>query len=308
MLDLLIIGGSAAGATAAIYASRAELKFKLVSMDWGGEVSRSGEVLNYPGITQIDGIKLSDLFRQHTDENKVDIEIPVRVLGVEQSEDNHFIVSAKKANEIITYQTKSVIVATGVHPRELNIPGEEEFKNKGVSYCTVCDGPLYRNKEVVIIGAGNSGLEAVLMMVNIASKVTLLSKYNELKGESVYIHKIKADPRIEVIENVLPTEILGNHSVTGVKYQNRTTGEVNQVSTQGVFVHIGLVPNSNFLAKIDKNNAGEIIVDQNLNTNIPGIFAAGDVTNVAYKQIVISAGQGAIAALSAVNYLNKIEV
>ncbi len=307
MLDLIIIGGSAAGGTAAIYAARAELKFKMLSMDWGGEVVRSGDILNYTGIVETDGIKLSDLFRKHVDANKVDIELPVEVLSVEKKPDSTFEIKARKSGEEVIYQAKSVIIATGVHPRELHVPGEHELKNRGVSYCTVCDGQLYKNKEVVIAGGGNSGLESALMMVNIASKVTLLSKYNELKGESVYIKKITQDPRINVIYNVLPTEVMGENFVTGVKYENRDTGEVGEVKAQGLFVHIGFTPNTSFLPDIEKNRSNEIVVDADLNTNIEGIFAAGDVTNVSYKQIIISAGQGAIAALSVVKYLNQLD-
>jgi alkyl hydroperoxide reductase subunit AhpF len=307
MLDLLIIGGAAAGSTAAISAARAELNFKLVSLDWGGEVSRSGEVLNYTGIPETDGIKLADVFREHVDENKVNIELPVEVVSIEKKADLTFEIKAKKSGEDVIYQAKSIIITTGVHPRELGVKGEKELKNKGLSYCTVCDGPLYKNKEVVIAGGGNSGLESALMMANIESKVTLLSKYDELKGESVYIKKVTNDKRINIIYNVLPTEVLGENSVTGVAYENRDTKELGEVNAQGMFVHIGFTPNTGFLPNIDKNKAGEIIVDADMNTNLKGVFAAGDVTNVSYKQIIISAGQGAIAALSVVKYLNQLE-
>jgi thioredoxin-disulfide reductase len=307
MLDLIIIGASAAGCSAAIYAARAELNLKVISMDWGGEVSKSGEVLNYPGIISTTGIELAKKFKDHMDANGVDFESPVEVTNIEKQADNHFQVMAKKGSENIIFTSKSVIIATGVHPKSLHVPGEEEFKNKGVSYCTVCDGPLYRNKEVVIVGSGNSAMEAALMMVNISSKVTLVNKRDEFRGEAVYIKKILADSRINIIWNAQTIEILGDQNVSGIKYIDKDTNETKEVKAQGIFIHIGLKPNSDFINEVDKNHSGEILVDSIGQTNIEGLFAAGDITNVAYKQIVISAGMGSIAALSVINYLNKLE-
>jgi len=312
MLDLIIIGGSAAGNAAAIYAARRKLNFKMVATELGGEVALSGVVNNWPGIIEIQGFELAQKFTEHVRSYGVEIDEGWRVEKIE-AKDNYYIVSAKNASDKInTYETKTVIIATGIHPRHLKVPGEEELNRKGVTYCTVCDGPLFKNKVTATIGSGNSALESALMMAGIATKVYLISKYTDTpenkggfpKGETILVDKVKSLPNIEVIYGATTTKINGTDRVVSLDYTDNH-GATNTIEVQGVMVHIGQIPNSNFDAGLEKNTGGEIIVDAKCKTNLPGVFAAGDVTNIPYKQIGISAGQGIISALAAIEHINK---
>jgi thioredoxin-disulfide reductase len=301
--NLIIIGGSAAATSAGIYAARRGLKFKIITKDFGGEVATSGEIGNWPGITQTNGIELAEKFKEHLQFYNVDIEEGIEVEKIFKNKDGGFIVKTKDGKE---YFTKTVIVATGVHPRSLNVPGETEFRNKGVSYCTTCDGPLFNGKVVATIGGGNSALESALMLSDIASKVYVINKNPEFKGDKVLIDNLNKKKNVEIIYNANTTLILGEQFVTGLKYKVRD-GEEKELNLNGIFIHIGMVPNSDVVPKeVEKNIYGEILVNQNCETNISGLYAAGDVTNVPFKQIVIAAGQGCIATLSAVQYLNKL--
>lgn len=310
MLDLVIIGSAAAGSSAAIYAARRKLNFKVVTFDLGGEVALSGEVNNWPGILSIQGYELAQKFTEHVKAYGVEIDDGLKVEKIMPNERHYKIIAKNGLNEEKVYETKSIIVATGIHPRHLDVPGEKEFYQKGVTYCTVCDGPLFKNKTTVTIGSGNSALESVLMMTNIAKKVYLLSKYPNTpetnggfpKGEAILIEKVKALPNVEIIYSAATTEIFGDGKVGGLKYKNED--DEHQIEVEGVMVHIGQIPNSQFI-EAEKNKIGEIIVDGKCHTNLPGIFAAGDVTNIPYKQIGISTGQGIIAALAAIEYINR---
>lgn len=307
MLDLLIIGSSAAGASAGVYAARRNLNFKIITVDTGGEVALSGEVGNFPGWGETDGISVSQKFVEHLNIYNVKLEKDIKVTNITKRDDGNFEVKADKLGEEVAYEAKAVIVTTGVHPRHLGIPGEEEFRGKGVTYCTTCDGPLFRGKVVATIGAGNAGLESALMLNEIAEKVYLINKSNDFsKGETVLVEKVKQADKIEIIYEATTTEIVGEDFVKGLKYKDKE-GTEKTLELEGVFVHIGMVPNSDFLPQgIDLDNYGQIKVDQMCATNIPGLFAAGDVTNIPYKQIAIASGQGVCAALSAVDYLNKL--
>lgn len=311
MLDLLIIGASAAGSSAAIYAARRKLNFKIVTDNIGGEVALSGVVNNWPGIIEIQGYELAQKFNEHVKSYDVEIDEGWRVEKI-ISENNHHTVTTKNATgEIRTYETKTVLIATGIHPRRLDVPGEKELYQKGVTYCTVCDGPLFKNKVTATIGSGNSALESAMMMADIASKVYLISKYTNTaennggfpKGENILIDKVKELPNVEIIYGAKTTEIIGEDRVRELKYVNET-GEEKIIETQGIMIHAGQIPNSQFIEGVEKTRTGEIMVDQKCHTNIPGIFAAGDVTNIPYKQIGISTGQGIIAALAAIEYIN----
>ena len=306
MLDLIIIGGSAAATTAGIYAARRGLKFKIISKDFGGEVATSGEIGNWPGDGMTDGIALADKFRKHLEQYNVDLEEGIEVESVQKDESGIFLIKVKNSQN---YNAKTVIIATGVHPRPLNVPGEQEFRNKGVSYCSTCDMPLFSGKIVATIGGGNSALESGLMGADIASKVYAINKNPEFKGDKVLIDNLKKKQNVEIIYNANTTEILGQQFVTGLKYKdNSPAGEGNEreLKIDGAFIHIGMKPNSNVIpGNVKKNDFDEIVVNQNCETNIPGLYAAGDVTNVPFKQIVIAAGQGCIATLSAVQYLNR---
>ncbi|HVZ10807.1 MAG TPA: FAD-dependent oxidoreductase [Candidatus Paceibacterota bacterium] len=317
--DLIIIGGSVAAATAGVYAARRNLNFKIITKEFGGEVATSGEIENWPGIPHTDGLSLAEQFKAHLSANRVIPEEGVAVASVMRQTDGRFCISVNKDGETMAmdkiaphegahtcdYVAKAVIIATGVHPRELGVPGEKEFRNKGVTYCTTCDGPLFGGRTTAVIGGGNSALESALMLADIAASVTVVNKNPEFKGEKILIDKLAAKPNVKIIFNASTTEIVGGQFVTGLKYKD-AAGAIQEVKTDGVFVHIGMVPNSSLVPpETTKNQFGEIIVDGNCQTNIPGLFAAGDVTNVPFKQIVIAAGQGCIAALSAVQYLNK---
>ena len=303
MLDLIIIGGSAAATTAGIYAARRGLKFKIISKDFGGEVATSGEIGNWPGDGMTDGIALAEKFRKHLEQYKVDLEEGVEVERINKQDDSSFVIKTKGGKD---YYAHTVIAATGVHPRPLNAPGEREFRNKGVSYCTTCDGPLFGGKIVATIGGGNSALESGLMLADIASKVYVINKNPAFKGDNVLIENLKKKQNVEIIYGAMTTEIAGDKFVTDLKYNDKD-GKPQKLKVDGIFIHIGMVPNSGIVsAEIEKNKFGEIKVNANCETNIPGLYAAGDVTDVPFKQIVIAAGQGCIATLSAVQYLNKL--
>jgi NADH-dependent peroxiredoxin subunit F len=312
MLDLIVIGGSAAGCSASIYAARRNLDFKMITDGFGGEVALSGVVNNWPGIISIQGFELAQKFIEHVKSYNVDIEEGWRVEKIEP-ENNYFIVSAKNAaGEERKHETKAVIIATGIHPRKLGVPGEQEFDRKGVTYCTVCDGPLFKGKTTVTVGSGNSALESALMMSGIAKKLYLISKYADTpennggfpKGENILIDKVKSLPDIEIIYGAKTTEIIGDGKVTALKYTD-ANGETRELAVEGIMVHAGQIPNSQFIDFVNKDKMGQIIVDEKCRTNTPGILAAGDVTTIPYKQIGISAGQGIISALASIEYINR---
>jgi alkyl hydroperoxide reductase subunit AhpF len=236
------------------------------------------------------------------------------VTGIAQEKNYHIISAEDTAGNKKTYRTKAVIIGTGIHPRLLEIPGEEEFKGKGVTYCTVCDGPLFKNKTTATVGAGSSALESALMMAGIAKKVYLITKYPNTedtkggfpKGEDILIKKVKALDNIEVIYNANTTEISGEALVGGLTYTN-PEGEKKELAVDGVMVHVGANPNSAFVDCVKKDKIGHIEIDILCRTSCTGIFAAGDITVVPYNQIAIATGHGVTAALSAIDYLNKWE-
>ena len=304
--DLIIIGGSSAATPAAIYAARRNLKFKLITKDFGGEVARSGEIGNWPGIVSTSGIALAQQFREHLEALKVEIDEGVEVEKIAKQADGGFLVSAKEPAGT-SYQAKTVIVATGAHPKELNIPGEKEYRTKGVSYCTVCDGPIFAGKTCATIGGGNSALESALMLADICSKVYVINKNAQFKGEQVLIDNLKAKKNVEIIFNAKTTDIFGDEFATGLRYSDVTRDMLHELRADGIFVHIGMIPNSSIVSDdVAKDQFGYIKVNANCETSVPGLFAAGDVTDVPFKQNPIAAGQGTIALLSAVGYLNRL--
>lgn len=330
MFDLIIIGGSAAATSAGIYAARRGLKFKIITKEFGGEVATSGEIGNWPGDGMTDGITLAEKFRNHLNTYNVDIEEGVEVAKITKQEDpstslgagGYFCITAKAdsepkmASEMMPdgqngamkcdYVAKTVIITTGVHPRKLNVLGEKEFRNKGISYCTICDGPLFARKVTTVIGGGNSALEAALMLADISSKVYVINKNAFFKGDDVLIKKLVArQDKVEIIYEAMTTQVVGEKFVMAVKYKDKS-GTEHEIKTDGVFVHIGNIPNSKLVPdNVEKNKAGEIKVNAKCETNVPGLYAAGDVTDISFNQIVVAAGQGCIAALSVVEYLNR---
>jgi alkyl hydroperoxide reductase subunit AhpF len=305
MDQIIIIGSSAAGLSAAIYCARRGIMPRVVGFDAGGEMLLSGEIGNYPGAGLTDGWKLTEQFVNQARTYGIipEIGIKVRAIGVF---DNGFIVRAEQDNQSLEYQAKTVIIATGGHPRELNVPGEKEFRGKGVSYCTVCDGPVFKGKTTATIGGGDSANESGIMLSDIADRVYVITKNQDMKGDVSLIKRLKNCQRVTMIYNALTTKIIGGKFVEAVEYKDQTTGELRQIKTDGVFIHIGLIPNSDFCPPELKRNArGEIIVDKIMATSMPGVFAAGDVTDTPYKQIGVAVGQGIAAALSCFDYLNK---
>lgn len=315
MLDLIIIGGSAAGCSAAIYASRRKLNFKILTNDIGGEVVYAGEVKNWLGNKSIYGYDLAQNFAEHVRDYGVEIEEGWKIFAI-QKEKSGFSVKARnnKGDERIE-MTKTVLIATGIHPRHLGAKNEETLFHKGITYCTVCDGPLFKNKTVAVLGGGNAALEAAAMMSGIAQKVYLMTiepdtvekKFGFPTGDDILIEKVKNLPNVEIIHYADTFEFIGENKLTGLKYRDLRDGknEEKELTTDGVMIHVGMVPNSEFIDIVEKDRAKQIIVDRHQQTSIPGIFAAGDVTDLPYKQIIVAAGQGAAAALAVIEYLNK---
>lgn len=304
MYDLIIIGGSAAGASAGIYAIRRGLKVLILAGDLGGEVATSGDIENWLGIQHTNGLELSQQFQDHVKSYHPDIEEGVKVGKIEKR-GGYFVATISDGKE---HEAKAVVVATGLHPRELNVPGEKEYRLKGVSYCTVCDGPVFRGKTTAVIGGGNSALEAALMLADLCPKVYVINKNPQFKGEQILIDNLNKKSNVEVIYSAKTTEIIGDGKfATGLMYAD-AEGQEHTLEAAGMFVHIGQVPNSQLVPdEVTKNKFDEIEVDLGCATSVPGIFAAGDVTNIPHKQIIIAAGQGCSAALSAVAYINRLK-
>lgn len=308
MYDLIIIGASAAGIPAAVYGARRKLNLLVVSDDFGGEMARSGEIENWPAVVHTTGIELADEFRAQAKANNIPLQEGIRIKEIKKESDVFRVRGAKDGQEV-DYRGRTVIVATGVHPRQLGIPGEKEMRAKGLSYCTVCDGPLFGGKTVATIGGGNSALESAIMMAEIAQKVYVVNKNRAFKGDSVLIEKV-AGPlsakNVEVIYNAVTAKILGDGFVSGLEYKT-ADGTSKNLKVDGVFVHIGMIPNTDFMpSEVSKNEFGEIKIDSVGRTSLPGLLAAGDATDIPYKQLAIAAGQGVAAALAAVEYLNKL--
>lgn len=307
MKDVIIIGGSAAGTAAAIYLARRRLDISVICKEWGGEVVRSGEIENYPGFAHTDGIDLSQRFREQLNKYQVHIAEPLWVEKITKNPDGDFVISIDDNGQKLTELGKAVIITTGVHPRLLNIPGENEYRGKGITYCTVCDGPLFKGKTVAVVGGGNSALEAAIMLASLCPKVYVLTINQQMEGEQILIDKLKAASNVEIITQAQTQKILGNQFVSGIEYLDKKTGNKNKLEIQGIFVHVGFIPNSDLVDEtlVKKNKFGNIVVDMEGKTKTAGLFAAGDVIDFPHHQIVIAAGQGAAAALTCINYLNS---
>lgn len=304
VFDVAIVGYGPAGITAAIYAARKKLSVALIGVLPGGEIMTSGEIENWPGDRQTDGLKLGDKFVQHLQDHKHEVEIlEDTVSKITRLNGGEFELTREKGKVV---RGLTVIYTAGRHPRLLNVPGEAEFKNKGVSYCATCDAPLFADRQVAVIGGGNTGAEAVIMLQRIAKKIYLLHIDSVLKADPVLIENFTNDPKVEIIYNAKTTKISGEAMVSGLEYEGTKTGEKKQLTVEGVFVTIGALPNTKpvkDLVKLDE--FGAIVADRYGNTNVPGFFAAGDVTDIRDAQIVVAAGHGCSAALSAGDYLSR---
>jgi alkyl hydroperoxide reductase subunit F len=298
--DVLIIGGGPAGAAAAVYAARKGIRTGVASERFGGQVLDTMDIENFISVTKTDGPKFAAALEEHVRSYEVDIMNLQRARALLPGPD---LIEVQLENGA-SLKSRTVILSTGARWRNINVPGEQEFKNKGVAYCPHCDGPLFKGKRVAVIGGGNSGVEAAIDLAGIVGHVTLIEFDTALRADAVLQRKLKSLANVEVITNAQTTEITGDQKVNGLVYRDRATAQLNTVPLEGVFIQIGLVPNTDWLqGVVELSKHGEIVVDARGQTSVRGVFAAGDATTVPYKQIIIAAGDGAKAALSAFDHL-----
>jgi alkyl hydroperoxide reductase subunit F len=298
--DLIIIGAGPAGITASVYAARKRMNFLIITRDIGGQAALSYDIKNYVGYQFITGPALAQKFREHLEQFNVEVKEGESVTSISK-EDNIVKVKTDKGE----YTAKTAIIASGRVPRKLGVEGEEEFKNRGVTYCTTCDGPLFADKEVAVIGGGNSALDAVLQLIKIAKKIYLINIGPKLRADPIMVEKAKNSEKVVIYNSTKVEEINGDIFVKGIKISRE--GKEENLAVEGIFIEIGSTPSSDFIKNIEKNEIGEIIVNCLCETSIPGIFAAGDVTNVYAKQIIVACGEGAKAALASFEYISKIK-
>lgn len=303
--DVLVVGGGPAGAAAAIYAARKGIRTGVLAERFGGQVLDTLAIENFISVKEIDGPKLAVALEEHVKEYGVDIMSRQRAQslqpvagGVEVTLENGAVL-----------RSKTLVLSTGARWRNMNVPGEAEFKTRGVAYCPHCDGPLFRGKRVAVIGGGNSGVEAAIDLAGIVAHVTLIEFDNQLRADAVLQNKLRSLPNVTVITSAQTTEVTGTDKVNGLSYKDRLSGDVHHVELEGIFVQIGLVPNTDWLkGVVALSPRGEIEIDARGETSVPGVFAAGDCTTVPYKQIIVAMGEGAKASLSAFDYLIRCPV
>lgn len=303
--DVLVIGGGPAGATTAMYAARKGIRTGIVSERFGGQVMDTMDIENFTSIQKTQGPTFAADFEAHVRQYDVDImnlQKVKNIVGADQTTTGMVEVELENGAKL---NSKTVVLSTGARWREMNVPGEKEYKTRGVAYCPHCDGPLFKGKRVAVIGGGNSGVEAAIDLAGIVEHVTLIEFDTKLRADQVLQNKLNSLPNTQVIMNALSTEVVGDGSqVTALVYKDRSTEQLHTIELAGIFVQIGLLPNTDFLkGTVELSNRGEIVINDRNETNIKGVFAAGDCTTVPYKQIIIAAGEGAKAALSAFDYL-----
>jgi thioredoxin reductase (NADPH) len=299
LYDIIIIGGGPAGLTAGLYTSRRTLKTLILSKDLGGQASLSHDIENYPGVDLIDGLSLMKKFGEQAQKFGAQIKYGA-VEEIKKQKDN-FLIKTNKDK----FQAKTIILAFGLTPRDLDIPGEKKFKGRGVSYCATCDGPLYKNKIVAVVGGGNSALDAAEYLAKLTKKVYLIHRRNQFRGEELVVKELKKNKKVEMVLSSEILEIKGNQFVEAIIIKNNGGKKKIELKVDGVFVEIGYIAKTDLVKGLVKLNAkGEIITDKDSNTSQPGVFACGDVTDCAYKQVVISAGDGAKAALQAYKFIS----
>ncbi len=304
--DVLVIGGGPAGSSAAIYAARKGIRTGVLAERFGGQVMDTLGIENFISVQETEGPKLVQALEQHVKSYEVDIMNLQRATALRQSDSG---IEVELANGAIL-NSKSVIVSTGARWREMNVPGEQEYRNKGVAYCPHCDGPLFKGKRVAVIGGGNSGVEAAIDLAGIVSHVTLIEFDNALRADAVLQKKLNSLNNITTITSALTKEVFGDgNKVNGLSYEDRITKATHTIKLEGIFVQIGLLPNTDWLkGSVDLSPRGEILIDNKGETSMPGVFAAGDCTTVPYKQIIIAMGEGAKASLAAFDYLIRSSV
>ncbi|MFZ5907068.1 MAG: NAD(P)/FAD-dependent oxidoreductase [Nitrospirota bacterium] len=301
MHEVVIIGTGIAGCTAAIYAARKQMDYVVIAKDFGGQFLESGEILNYPGIVKTTGEEFLSAFEKQLESNKIDPRLNEEVTQIKKVEKGFQVVTSKSQ-----YETKTIVVATGSHPKQLNVPGEKEYKNKGVTYCSICDGPLFSGKDIAIVGGGNSALEGVDFTKDIAKKISLLNIGKQLTAHEVIIEKVRSYENVEIINEAKTTELLGDKFIQGLKYEK--DGQSYTIDVEGVFIEIGRAPNTEFLRGfLILDEKGHIVIDCQARTSVEGIFAAGDCASGQEYQYAIAAGQGCIALLKAARYIANLK-
>ena len=307
--DVLVVGGGPAGSAAAIYAARKGIRTGVAAERFGGQVLDTMSIENFISVSATDGPKMGMALEQHVKEYDVDIMNLQRAEKLVPASEPGGLIEIELANGA-TLKSKTVILSTGARWRQMSVPGEEQYRNKGVAYCPHCDGPLFKGKRVAVIGGGNSGVEAAIDLAGIVSHVTLIEFDSKLRADEVLQRKLRSLPNVDIIVSAQSTEVLGDgQKVIGLVYKDRVNGEVHTVELEGIFVQIGLLPNTEWLkGTLELSPRGEIVIDERGQTSLPGVFAAGDATTVPYKQIVIAMGAGSTAALSAFDYLIRSSV
>ncbi len=302
MLDTIIIGGGPAALAAAVYAARQKISFEVLTKEIGGQVAWSSDVENYLGFVSEVGLNLSTIFRKHVEANKVKIKQGYEVIDIKKNKET-FIVETNKGN----FETKTILIASGKQPRKLDIPGEDKFLKKGVTYCATCDAPVFSGMDVAVIGGGNAALDAALLLEKYASKIHILTINDKLIGEQILMEKVSKSSKILTYTNSFAKEFIGNGSLSVFKFEQN--GEVKELKVKGAFVEIGSIPSVNFDKLTKKNQWNEIEIHQKDSitnqTSVSGIFAAGDVTSIPEKQVIVAAGEGVKAILGIFKYLNK---
>ena len=304
--DMLIVGGGPAGAAAAVYAARKGIRTGVASERFGGQTLDTLGIENFISVKETEGPKFAMALEEHVRSYDVDIMNMQRAKGLVLNSGPDKDLIEVQLESGASLRSKSVVISTGARWRNINVPGEAEFKNKGVAYCPHCDGPLFKNKHVAVIGGGNSGVEAAIDLAGIVGHVTLVEYDTALRADAVLQRKLHSMKNVTVLTNAQTTEITGDQKVNGLVYKDRANSELHTVKLEGVFIQIGLVPNTDWLkGVIELSKHGEIIVDAKGQTSVPGVFAAGDATTVPFKQIIIAAGDGAKAALGAFDHLMR---
>lgn len=302
--DVLVVGQGPAGVAAAIYEARKGLRTGLVGERFGGQILDTMGIENYISTPYTEGPKLAAALEEHAKQYPIDIVSRVAATGLRDAGEDGML--GIEVGSDVALQARTVVLATGARWRTMGVPGEEEYRNKGVTFCPHCDGPLFKGKRIAVVGGGNSGIEAAIDLAGIVGHVTVLEFMDELKADQVLQDKARSLPNVEILTGVATTEVLGDgRQVTGLRYDVRATGEQRTLDVAGIFVQIGLLPNTEWLQEsgMELTRRGEIVVDAHGATSLPGVFAAGDCTNTPYKQIVVAQGQGAAAALGAFDYL-----
>ncbi|MFP4112542.1 MAG: NAD(P)/FAD-dependent oxidoreductase [Candidatus Woesearchaeota archaeon] len=296
MYDTIIIGAGIAGLTAAIYASRKKMKFEIFATEFGGQFMVSGEVLNYPGIVSTTGIEFAKIMKEQMVYNHVKVKAET-VISIKRLKKSFKVKTTQNS-----YTTRTIIIATGARPRKLEIPGENNFSKKGVTYCSICDGPLFQGMDVAVVGGGDAALEAVDFMKDIASKIYLLVKDNKFRAHEYLQERVKRNPKVKVMFNSATKEILGDSMVSAIRYEQNKMQK--KLFVNGVIIEIGRVPNTEpFKGLVKMDDTGHILIDCMTHTSVPGIFAAGDCAAGHEYQYIIAAGQGCMALIKAARYM-----